>query len=78
LEIIGPTLNILARQTGVEFAGISNILMARGVGYIIANVAGAALQNLVKKYPEGFLSISYLIASIGLFLFLKKNFYFFK
>jgi len=69
LEIIGPTLNILASQTHVAFTGISTILVARNAGYMIANIVGASLQNIVKKYPEGLLSISFLLASIGLFKF---------
>jgi len=69
LEIVGPTLNILSFQTKVTFSGISTILVARSAGYIVANIIGASVQNIVKKYPEGLLSISFLIASIGLFQF---------
>jgi hypothetical protein len=35
---------------------------------MVANLIGALLQNIVRKCPEGLLSISFLIASIGLFL----------
>jgi len=73
LEIVGPTLGILAAQSQVSFSGISTILMARSVGYMFANIGGALVQNVVKKYCEVLLSISFLIASIGLFEF-EKNF----
>ena len=69
MEIIGPTLKILAQQSGVDLTSISTILMSRNGGYMIANIVGASLQNIVKKSPEGLLSISFLIASIGLFFF---------
>ena len=68
MEIVGPTLNILAQQTAVEYSGISNILVTRGAGYISGNIFGALIQNIVNKYPEGILSIAFVIASFGLFL----------
>ncbi len=67
MEIVGPTLNILSDQTGVSLSGISTILVCRNGGYIIANIFGPLLENIVKNFPSGLLSISYLIASIGLF-----------
>ncbi len=74
MEIVGPTLGILAKQSNVSLSGISTILMARSVGYMFANIAGALVQNVVKKYCEGLLAISFLIASIGLFQ-VEKNFH---
>lgn len=71
LEIVGPTLKILAEQTGVDLTNISTILASRNGGYMIANLIGALIQNIVKKSPEAFLASSFLIASIGL-----KNFFF--
>jgi predicted MFS family arabinose efflux permease len=68
LEIVGPTLNVLAYQTGVAYSGISTIFVARGVGYISGNIFGTLIQNVVNKYPEGVLSIAFLIASIGLLI----------
>lgn len=69
MELVGPTINILAAQTSVTLTGISTILVARSAGYLVANIVGAAVQALVKKYSEGLLSISFLIASIGLLKF---------
>lgn len=66
---MGPTLKILAEQTNVDLTNISTILASRNGGYMIANLVGAVIQNTVQKYPEGFLGLSFLIASIGLFFF---------
>ncbi|UJR34355.1 hypothetical protein I4U23_021759 [Adineta vaga] len=68
LEIVGPTLQVLAVQTGVSTTGISDILVARGAGYMFGNLGGALTQKVVKKYPEMLLSISFLIASITIFI----------
>lgn len=73
MEIIGPTLRILAGHTGQTIAGISTILMARNAGYMIANIAGALVQKIVNRYPEALLSISFLITSIGLFFISFKK-----
>jgi len=72
LEIIGPTLKILAQQIGVDLTSISTILMCRNGGYMIANLVGASVQNIVKKSPEGLLFIAFLIASIGLLEYFLK------
>ncbi len=66
MEIIGPTLKILAQKIGVDLTNISTILMSRNGGYMIANLVGASLQNIVRKCPECLLSIAFLIATIGL------------
>lgn len=71
MELVGPTLKILAEQTNVDLTNISTILASRNIGYMVANLVGAVIQNTVQKYPEGFLSGSFLLASIGLFFFLK-------
>ncbi|CAF3708982.1 unnamed protein product [Rotaria sp. Silwood1] len=65
LEIIGPTVNVLARQTNVTYSGISTILITRGAGYVVANIVGGITQNIVKEHPEGLLSVAFLIAAIG-------------
>ncbi len=65
MELVGPTLKILATHTQVSYTGISTILIVRGAGYIFANISGTLIEKIVKKYPEGLLSISFLIASIG-------------
>lgn len=67
MEIVGPTLKILADQTFQTLTGISTILVFRNAGYMIANLGGAALQKVVNKFPEGLLSISFLITALGLF-----------
>ena len=74
MEIVGPTLKILAGQTGVDLTNISTILASRNGGYMVANLLGALIQNTVKKSPEGFLAISFLIASIGLFISFERDF----
>lgn len=78
MEIIGPTLNILARQTGVNYSGISTILMTRGAGYMVGNIAGGLTQDVVKKHPEGILSAAFLMASISKFCFSKIDFIYLK
>ena len=65
LEIVGPTLQILAGQTNVDTAGISTILVIRGAGYMFGNIVGALTQKIAKKYPEFLLTISFLVAAIG-------------
>jgi predicted MFS family arabinose efflux permease len=65
LELVGPTLNILMIQTGVSLSKISTILMLRGAGYMSGNLGGALIEKVVKKFPEGLLSLAFLIASIG-------------
>ncbi|CAF1045897.1 unnamed protein product [Adineta ricciae] len=65
--LAAPTLDILASQTGVLYGGISTILMARSIGYMFGNIVGALAQEIVKKYSENLLSISFLIASIAVF-----------
>ncbi|CAF1334932.1 unnamed protein product [Rotaria sordida] len=65
LELVGPTINILARQTQVAYAGISTILITRSAGYMTGNIVGAITQNIVKQYPEGLLSFAFLIAAIA-------------
>ncbi|CAF3192999.1 unnamed protein product [Rotaria sp. Silwood2] len=64
LELVGPTINVLARKTGVAYTGISNILMTRGAGYMVGNIVGGITQNIVKQHPEGLLSFAFLIAAI--------------
>ncbi|CAF4209237.1 unnamed protein product [Rotaria socialis] len=66
-ELVGPTLKILAIQTGVTFTGISTILSVRGGGYMAGSIAGAGMQNLVKQYPEALLSLAFFIASTVVF-----------
>lgn len=65
MEIIGPTLKILGDQTGVTYNRISTILITRNAGYMVPNIVGAIIQNIVKRYPEGLLSIAFLIAAIS-------------
>lgn len=65
LELVGPTLNILAQNTSVSYEKISTILMSRSGGYLMINVVGAFGQNLVKKYPELILSLAFFLASLS-------------
>lgn len=75
MEIVGPTLDVLSKHCGVNIDEISTILVSRNAGYMIANLIGAVLQKYVGKYPEGLLSISFLISAIGL-LFKKQIIFF--
>lgn len=68
LEIVGPTLGVLAKQTGVDIAGISTILVIRGAGYMFGNIVGALTQKIAKKYPEILLTVSFLVAAISKYL----------
>ena len=65
LELVGPTLNILAQNTSVSYEKISRILMSRSAGYLLINILGAFAQNLVKKYPELILSLAFFLASFS-------------
>ncbi|CAF1382337.1 unnamed protein product [Adineta ricciae] len=67
LEIVGPTLQILAGQTNVDTTGISTILVIRGAGYMFGNIIGALTQKIAKKYPEFLLTGSFLVAAIVVF-----------
>jgi len=67
LELVGPTLNILAQNTSVSYEKISRILMSRSAGYLLINILGAFAQNLVKKYPELILSLAFFLASFIVF-----------
>jgi len=69
LEVVGSTLKVLADQCHVEIDQISTILVTRNAGYMVANLIGAILQKYVGKYPEALLSVSFLVAAIGLFIF---------
>ncbi|CAF0992710.1 unnamed protein product [Adineta steineri] len=67
-EIVGPTMKILAQQTGTTFSGISSILAARSAGYMFGSILGAVKQGFIKRYSDGLLSFAFLIASIVIFI----------
>ncbi|CAF1453223.1 unnamed protein product, partial [Rotaria sordida] len=54
--------------TGVTFTGISTILAARVGGYIAGTIVGAAMQKIVKRYPEALLAVAFFIASVVVFV----------
>ncbi|CAF4226391.1 unnamed protein product, partial [Rotaria sordida] len=51
--------------TGVTFTEMSTILAARVGGYIAGTIVGAAMQKIVKRYPEALLAVAFFIASVG-------------
>ncbi|UJR20194.1 hypothetical protein I4U23_023326 [Adineta vaga] len=67
LELIGPTMSNIAANIRVDFSGIGSILAARATGYLIANIFGVILQNIVKKYSEGLLICAFMLSAIVVF-----------
>ncbi|UJR16772.1 hypothetical protein I4U23_003672 [Adineta vaga] len=68
VELIGPTMTILAKRLQVDFSGIGSALAARGIGYLVANILGVILQKIVKKHSDGLLIIAFLLSAIVVFL----------
>jgi len=74
LELVGPTLPILAANTHVDYNGMGSALASRGAGYLVANILGIILQNIVKKHSDGILVCAYVLPAIGkILLSLNKN-----
>ena len=69
LELIGPTMSILATNIQVTYSGMGSVLAARSAGYLIANLLGAVLQIIVKNHSEGLLFCAFILPAIG-----KKNY----
>jgi hypothetical protein len=65
LEIIGPTMPILATNIKVDFSGMGSALASRSVGYLAANILGAIFQNVVKKHSDGLLVCAFMTPAIG-------------
>ena len=80
LELVGPTMPILANNAQVDYSGMGSALGARSGGYFLANILGAVLPNLVKKHSDGLLAIAFILPAIGTTCSVKiqwKNIYLF-
>lgn len=74
LELVAPTIDILAANTGVVYSGIGSALASRSAGYFVVNALGVILQNLVKKHSDALLAIAFILPAIGKILsYLNKN-----
>ncbi|CAF4163435.1 unnamed protein product [Adineta steineri] len=67
LELIGPTLPILAANIQVTYSGMGSVLASRSAGYLIANLLGAILQNIVKNHSEGLLFCAFILPGVVVF-----------
>lgn len=56
---------ILANNINVEFSGMGSALASRSAGYLVANILGVILQNIVKTHSEGLLVIAFILPAIG-------------
>ncbi|CAF4227956.1 unnamed protein product [Rotaria sp. Silwood2] len=67
LELIGPTMPILAANIKVTYSGMGSVLASRSAGYLVANLLGAILQNIVKNHSEGLLFCAFILPTIAVF-----------
>ncbi|CAF1195854.1 unnamed protein product [Adineta steineri] len=67
LELIGPTLSIIAANLKVTYSGMGSVLASRSAGYLIADLLGAILQNIVKNHSEGLLFCAFILPAIVVF-----------
>lgn len=65
LELIGPTMPILAANIKVTYSGMGSVLASRSAGYLIANLLGAILQSIVKNHSEGLLFCAFILPALG-------------
>ncbi len=65
IELIAPTMSILAANVNVHYSGMGSVLASRGAGYLVANILGAILQNIVKKHSDGILACAFILPAIG-------------
>ncbi len=56
---------ILAENIKVTFTGMGSVLALRGTGYLVANISGAILQNIVKNHSECLLFCAFILPAIG-------------
>ncbi|CAF3238275.1 unnamed protein product [Rotaria sp. Silwood2] len=68
LELIGPTMPFLAANINVTYSGMGTVLASRSAGYLVANLLGAILQNIVKKHSEGLLFSAFILPTIAVFV----------
>ncbi|CAF1077410.1 unnamed protein product [Adineta steineri] len=67
LELIGPTLSIIAANLKVTYSGMGSVLASRSAGYLIADLLGAILQNIVKNHSEGLLFCAFILPAVVVF-----------
>ncbi|CAF1183815.1 unnamed protein product [Adineta ricciae] len=67
LELIGPTMPILATNIQVTYSGMGSVLASRSAGYLVANCLGATLQSIVKNHSEGLLFCAFFLPAIAVF-----------
>ncbi len=65
-EIIGPTMGILAHNTHVTFNGIATALASGNVGWLATNILCGFFQNIVNKYQDLMLSMSFFLRAISI------------
>ena len=65
LELIGPTMSIVATQIHVDFSGMASALASRSVGYLLANLLASLAHTLVRLHSEGLLVVACLLPSLG-------------
>lgn len=65
LELIGPTMPILAANINVTYSGMGSVLASRSAGYLSANLLGSILQAIVKNHSEGLLFCAFILPAIG-------------
>ncbi|CAF4000005.1 unnamed protein product, partial [Rotaria sp. Silwood1] len=63
----GPTMPILAVNAQVDYSGMGSALASRSAGYLVVNILGAILQNIVKKHSEGLLVCAFILSAIVVF-----------
>ncbi|CAF3548032.1 unnamed protein product [Adineta steineri] len=68
LELVGPTMPVLIQNINVDYSGMGSVLASRAAGYLVANLLGAILQNIVKKHSEGLLVCAFILPAIVVFL----------
>jgi hypothetical protein len=44
---------------------MGSVLASRSAGYLVANLLGAILQNIVKNHSEGLLFCAFILPAIG-------------
>ncbi len=65
IELIAPTLPTLAANVNVHYSGMGSVLASRGAGFLVANILGAILQNIVKKHSSGILMCGFILPAVG-------------
>ncbi len=71
-------MSILAANVNVHYSGMGSVLASRGAGYLVANILGAILQNIVKKHSDAILACAFILAAIGrIYPYFNKNIDFF-